>query len=106
MAEILSMEDAATVITAITYTILNIERVNQAVLVAFLQEVNNFVEGEFTGHAVLYSPPAQRACVKTGCQNMLAMIAGVCNPVRYAAGTWGNAPVSFPPEDFDKVLGR
>jgi hypothetical protein len=45
MAQVLSMEDAAAVIAAITHTILNVERMNQAVLVAFLEERNDFVEG-------------------------------------------------------------
>ena len=58
MTKILSMENTAAVITAIAYTILNIERVNQAVPVALLEEFSDFVEGECAGHAVLYSPAA------------------------------------------------
>ena len=58
MAKILSVEDTAAVITARTNTILDVERVNQAVPVALLEEFSDFVEGECAGHAVLYSPAA------------------------------------------------
>ena len=58
MAEILSVKYAATIITAVAYTVLYIEGVDQAVLITFQQEVRHLFKGKFPGHAMLYGPPA------------------------------------------------
>jgi hypothetical protein len=58
MAKILPVEYGAAVIAAVTYTVLYVKGVNQAILVTFFQEFNHLIKGKFAGHAMLYGPPA------------------------------------------------
>ena len=95
MTKILSVEDGAAVITAVAYTVLYIEGVNQAVFVTFLKKFSHLFKCKVTGHAMLYGPPAQFAGVKAGFGYVLTMVARICQPVCNAARAWGNTPVAF-----------
>ena len=66
MAKILSVEYGAAVIAAVTYAVLYVEGMNQAILVTFLQEFSHLFKGEFSGHTMFYGPPAQFSGFKAG----------------------------------------
>ena len=74
-------EHRTAIVTAIAYAVVDVERMDEAVLVAALQELDHLIVRELTCQAVLHGPAAEVTRVKARLQHVVAVVAGIGEPV-------------------------
>lgn len=99
-----SYEQHTAIAAAIAYTAVYIQGRDEAILIAFPQELDGLIIGDLTGHAMVDGPTAHIAHVKACFQHVFTMVAGIDKPVGETAWTGGDAPVSIFFDNFGQVL--
>jgi hypothetical protein len=99
-------EERAAVGAAVADESFNIDGVHQTLRVGIAQQIQGFVQGDLATQSVLHAPSARVPGVKAGLQHVLAVIVGVADPVREAAGAGGYAVIVLASQEVDEVLLR
>ena len=105
MAAIVGGKDGTAIVAAVADAILDVQAVNQPVLVALLQEIDQLIEGQFPGQTVLDGPAALVPRVDAGLQHVVTVVARIHDPVGETARAGGGTPVAFVPDGLGKVRG-
>jgi hypothetical protein len=94
------------VVAAVAYTVLYVQGMNKAILVALPQQLNSLVISKLTGHTMLDSPAAYVARMDARFQDMVTVFARGSKPGAEATRTGRHTPVSGLLDSLTKILGR
>jgi hypothetical protein len=93
------------VVAAVAYTVLYVQGMNKAIVIAFPQQLNSLVIGKFTGHTMLDGPAAYVARMDARFQDVATVFARGSKPGAEATRTGGHTPVSGLLDSLGKILG-